>query len=521
MRVIVDTMGHAQSQETQSQPHVPNLTNLSPEISSQIFGYFCLHCRGQQEYLSNNTEQLKHNYYQDRQVLVSLCLVSRRLRATCQDILHHVCLIAPSGRLWPMQKPLVDKSLPLFIRTIASQRHLAWSTKTVVFYWAQMAIPIDFDDAHEAFKQASKVKGLKLSHIWDQRKDASPYREAFLKGLILGKAKSPAATKHTGTNANTLPAELLYVLLALLPNCSHLALDISAHLANDQKHALKVLGVSSLPLKSLELRGAFDFKLKMFSSQLIPMSSGLQTLCLYKSLPLPEISSLRALHLRGFKLSPAELDTILPSCTGSLTAFTYEAVDVISLHIDLLHNSQIQASDVVRHLKKHSASLQSLHLDLRIRVYSSQDTTIDPMPRLRNFVALQELILNSGSVYNTQSLEFPDEKSLTSFLPPNITSLTLVEPGFPMAPERLQKGLLGLVDFRREQGQFSRLKRVICDIGGIFEEAHTQDLLAQVGIELEYKQFPRSDWTYDRERLVASPMYDLVDDYDFLTGLVP
>jgi hypothetical protein len=266
--------------------------------------------------------------------------------------------------------------------------------------------------------------------------------------------------------------------------------------------ALEVLGVSSLPVRSLELRG--DFDLKWLSTQLIPISPGLETLTLYTSLPLPEISSLKALELRGFRLSP-ELDKILPSCTGSLKAFTYEATLATSSHTDQLHRWQVQASHIVSHLEKHRASLELLHLDLRIRGFMSRDTKTDPMPHLENFAALQELFLNSNSVHSTQNLEFPDEKSLTSFLPPNITSLTLVEPDFPPPPERLQKWLLGLANIRREQSRFPRLKRVACDAKNIFEESHTKDLLSQVGTGLQYKKFPKPDWAYDRLSSVDSP----------------
>ncbi|KAF5585184.1 hypothetical protein FPANT_7574 [Fusarium pseudoanthophilum] len=504
-------MHHTESQDTQSQQHTPNLVNLSPELLRQIFGYFCLHCRGKHEYLTDNTEQLTSNYRRDRQVLVSLCLVSRRLRDISQDILHHVFL-------WPLRKSLTQISLPLFIRTVASQRHLASSTKAVLFYSTQGASSIDFEHAHDAFKQVANVRGLKLSDIWDQRKDTSPHREAFLRGLILGRAQSPDAMKNIKLHASTLSAELLFILLALLPRCPHLALDISTHQIYDQMQALKALGVSSLPLRKLELRGAFD--LEWLSSQLIPISTGLEALTLYKSPPLPEISSLKALHLRGFRLSPDQLAKILPSCTGSLRVFTYEATDVTSLHIDELYNWQVQASDVVRHLEKHCTTLESLHLDLRIRAFMSRDTKIDPMPHLETFTALQELFLNSDAVYNTQSLEFPDEKSLTSFLPPSIVSLTLVEPDFPSPPERLQKGLSGLANLRREQGRFPRLKQVTCDVKKIFDESHTEDLLLEVGIGLEYKEFPRSDWAYNRERLVASPFISSlsIDDEDLPTA---
>ncbi|KAF5693898.1 hypothetical protein FDENT_1590 [Fusarium denticulatum] len=489
-------MRHTESQDPQSQQHTPNLANLSPELLRQIFGYFCLHCRGKQEYLTDNTEQLTSNYRRDRQVLASLCLVSRRLRDISQDVLHHVFL-------WPLRKSLTQISLPLFTRTIASQRHLASSTKAVLFYSTQGDSSIDFEHAHDAFKQVANVRGLKLSDIWDQRKDTSPHREAFLRGLILGKAQSPDAMKNIKLHASTLSAELLFILLALLPRCPHLALDISTHQIYDQMQALKVLGVSSLPLRNLELRGAFD--LEWLSSQLIPISTGLEALTLYKSLPLPEISSLKALHLRGFRLSPDQLAKILPSCTGSLKAFTYEATE---------------ASDVVRHLEKHCTSLESLHLDLRIRAFMSRDTKIDPMPHLETFTALQDLFLNSDAVYNTQSLEFPDEKSLTSFLPPSILSLTLVEPDFPPPPERLQKGLSGLANLRREQGRFPRLKRVTCDVKKIFDESHTEDLLSQVGIGLKYREFPRSDWAYNRQRLVASPFISSlsIDDEDLPTA---
>ncbi|KAF4455234.1 hypothetical protein F53441_2384 [Fusarium austroafricanum] len=219
--------------------------------------------------------------------------------------------------------------------------------------------------------------------------------------------------------------------------------------------------------------------------------------------------SFKALHPRRFRMSPMQLEEIFPLCTSSLKAFTYEASEVISLHVDQKFPYMVQSSDGVRHLEKHSTSLESLHIDLRIRTYMSRDTKIYSMPNLGSFTALQELLLNSDAVYNTQSLELSDQDSLASFLPPNITSLTL-DLGNLTSLHLLNAYGGGLADLKkREPGRFPGLGKVICDTENMFDKSHghPKDVLSQAGISLEYKEFPRSDWIYDRERLVVSPLF--------------
>lgn len=82
----------------------------------------------------------------------------------------------------------------------------------------------------------------------------------------------------------------------------------------------------------------------------------------------------------------------------------------------------IQAHDAIKALETHNKSLESLHLDLRIRTHVSRDTKIGPKPVLKYFTALQKLFINTDAVYNTQSLEsqLSDDVSLAQFPPPNI-----------------------------------------------------------------------------------------------------
>jgi hypothetical protein len=308
---------------------------------------------------------------------------------------------------------------------------------------------------------------------------------------------------------NTLATELLFILIALLPNLPHLALDVSLHQTFDQIEALKALGVSNLPLKAIEINGAFYTV--WLSSQIITRSPDLETLCLYHATSLPEIPSLKALHLRRFRMSVDHLKTIVSSCTGQLRTFTYEASEIVAFHVDENSAFMIQARDAVQVLEKHNESLESLHLDLRIRTHMSRDTKIEPMPSLESFTALQELFINTDAVYNTQSfeLQLPDEVSLTRFLPPNIASLNLVEPDLPLSSECLHKGLVGLADLkRRDPSRFSRLKQVTSDTKKIFEEHYIKNVLSEVGVDLTYKEFPRPDWSYDR-----IPYSVLLDEY--------
>jgi hypothetical protein len=399
--------------------------------------------------------------------------------------------------------------LASFVRTIASQRHLAAATKAVVFFHALEAPNVQLEDAQKAFGCVAEATGVQLSEIWDRRKGLAPYRDDFLQEVILGKAHSRCTPEVIGWHVNTLATELLFILIALLPNLPHLALDVSLHQTFDQIEALKALGVSNLPLKAIEINGAFYTV--WLSSQIITRSPDLETLCLYHATSLPEIPSLKALHLRRFRMSVDHLKTIVSSCTGQLRTFTYEASEIVAFHVDENSAFMIQARDAVQVLEKHNESLESLHLDLRIRTHMSRDTKIEPMPSLESFTALQELFINTDAVYNTQSfeLQLPDEVSLTRFLPPNIASLNLVEPDLPLSSECLHKGLVGLADLkRRDPSRFSRLKQVTSDTKKIFEEHYIKNVLSEVGVDLIYKEFPRPDWSYDR-----IPYSVLLDEY--------
>ncbi|RGP60713.1 hypothetical protein FLONG3_10769 [Fusarium longipes] len=182
-------------------------------------------------------------------------------------------------------------------------------------------------------------------------------------------------------------------------------------------------------------------------------------------------------------------------------SFSYEASEIIAFHVDENSSFMIQARDAVKALEKHNESLESLHLNLRIRTHMRRDTKIEPMPSLESFTCLQKLFINIDAVYNTQSLELqlPDEVSLTRFLPPNLTFLHLVEPDFPPSSQRLQKGLVGLADLKRQDpSQLSKLKQVTCDTKKVFGEHYIKNVLSEAGIDLIYKAFPRLDWSYDR-----------------------
>ncbi|KAH6978886.1 hypothetical protein EDB82DRAFT_506557 [Fusarium venenatum] len=486
-----------------------SFTDLSPELFRQIFGYFCLHCCGKRrDYLIEDPVDLAENYCKDRKVLVALCLVNRRFRDFSQHILHHVFLIAPS-KPGLVRQPSVETSLASFIRTIASKPHLVTATKAVIFFHTLEAPNVRLDDAQKAFKHVAEATGVQPSDIWDRRKNLAPYRDDFLRELILGKAHSRCTSEVIEWHVNTLATELLFILIALLPDLPHLALDVSIHQTFDQIEALKALGVSHLSLKAIEINGAFYTV--WLSSQILIRSPDLETLCLYHATSLPDIPSLKALHLRRFRMSVDQLKSMISSCTGQLRTFTYEASEIVAFHVDENSPFMIQACDAVKVLERYNTSLESLHLDLRIRIHMSRDTKIGPMPSLEGFTALQELFINTDAVYNTQSLELqlPDDVSLTRFLPPNIMSLHLVEPDLPSSSERLQKGLVGLADVKRlDPSRFSKLKQVTCDTKKIFEEHYIKNALSEVGIDLVYKEFPRPDWSYDR-----IPFSVLLDEY--------
>ncbi|CAG1991961.1 unnamed protein product [Fusarium graminearum] len=311
------------------------------------------------------------------------------------------------------------------------------TTKVVIFFHTLEAPNVQLQYAQEAFKHFAKASGTHSSEIWDRRKNPAPYRDDFLQELIFGKAYSRCTLEVRERHANTLVTELLFILIDLLPWLSHLAIDASVHQTVDQIQALKALGVSHLPLRRIEVKGALYTG--WLSSQIIIHSSYLQHLSLYHGTSLPEMLHLHTLHLRKFRMSIEQPKSMISFCIGQLGTFTYETSEIVARHIDQNSSFMIQAHDAIQALETHNKSLESLHLDLRIRTHVSRDTKIGPKPVLKYFTALQKLFINTDAVYNTQSFEsqLSNDVPLTQFLPPNIVSLHLVELDIPSSSERL------------------------------------------------------------------------------------
>lgn len=130
----IDLESQKTKETDQSMAH-PTITNLPAETLNSIFGHFCLHCchgdkEGPDSYFrsSENRQQEAHErswYLADyRQPLLSLCLVSRRLRDVAQQVLHHEFVLG-YGDSWRSASFSWDRRLTSFLRTVGGRPDLA------------------------------------------------------------------------------------------------------------------------------------------------------------------------------------------------------------------------------------------------------------------------------------------------------------------------------------------------------------------------------------------------------------
>ncbi|RSL53385.1 hypothetical protein CEP54_010401 [Fusarium duplospermum] len=501
------------------------LGNLAPELLHRIFECFCLHCHGRPGLpfwslvMPTNLEATTSSdfltYWQCRRALRNLCLVSRRFRDIAQGILFHEFIIPID-----VDPPTLRQRVEPFLRTVASRPDLARMVRTVALD-EYLSLRLDVKYAREVFEEALHALGTDISHFWEPRKhcqDREPHVVSsweISKRFILGQLQR--RDLYSEYVKRLVMAEILVLLVALLPNLHHLILR--DHLFPQQVFpgAASALGLTRIPLRTLDAM--------MMPPSILAIAPDLETVHLCPRDSYPKMPSVKGVYYRGYGSDDNfHVKKVLSSCSRSLSTFSYETCFIWS-SLDQSLDRMLHPRRAVKLLTKVCSTLRSLHLDMRFRVAFDRDSQLEPMPSLKRFIALEELFLTTNSVYNGSSSKVSDEESLVHLLPQSIESVTFVDHEFPPPPERLRQGFLGLAKAKRDDDElFPNLKRLRCDSKQVCEDGRVRHVFCRVGVYFKYQEFPTRNWSYSRDPLPPeSPRIALEayhgDLYEDLPGL--
>ncbi|KAL2683375.1 hypothetical protein Neosp_007845 [[Neocosmospora] mangrovei] len=221
-------------------------------------------------------------------------------------------------------------------------------------------------------------------------------------------------------------AEMVAMLIALMPNLDYISLQGNYRWPTHglPHSALPALGVSSLPLKTLDLA--------IGGNPIIQVASGLETLNLhhhsFNGSPIPEMPKLKTLRVTDCLVSTKSLQELLAACTGSLTAFEFEAkIDPGSFNpfASGPASDHFQFEEAIECLEGHKDTLKVLHLDLANRGFEMSKIPDDF--DLKHFSVLEHVFLNSTVLFGHVPIAKEHEVNhniLMSLLPDSVVSLT-------------------------------------------------------------------------------------------------
>jgi hypothetical protein len=316
--------------------------------------------------------------------------------------------------------------------------------------------------------------------------------------------------------------DLVTILIAELPNLEHLSLQVGALPCESVcSSGLRAAGVSRLPLRTIDIsvRAAPSrashvlFSLDFRARAIFELATGLETLNLHmcggiwRRAPIPSLPNLKTLRITHSRLSEEDLEGLLSSCV-CLRTFVYRATHApVNRHACVSvpdTRDHFQASNAVRYLSRHRATLKLLCLDLRWRCWPFTDDKIPPVFSLKNFTALEHLFLNSSEIYSWAWGEsILDSKALIQLLPPTIASLHLAGPVGKALP-RLAKGLLRLAA-AVSRGKFPKLKQVRCDSQERLDEYAVDIAFAAAGVDFDYDSWPSDEATLRESDVPPEP----------------
>lgn len=526
-------MGVAPAEPT-SYPRVetmaPSLANLPIETLSLILSHFCLHCTKAHGYDSPDgyfrsfeSGEQQHpdqpSWYSrgSRMTLHSMCLVSRRFRSVAQSVLYHE-FVPGYGDAWRSTRFSWDGRLASFVRTLVARPDLAALVKRVYVH-VYLLRPVKDEEADATLEAAAPAA-------------VDDYLACFqgMQSLV-----------------NIAGLKLVGAVLALLPNLERLSLQTEGPSAYIPARALSELGSLSKsgPLANLNTldicdRGvgcSLDYHAKGIL-EVTARTGNLTTLNLHTCVgpgrgSLRNIRTLRVTHTR---LSAANLGALLSSCAApGLKSFVYEAthppanriseclgfrkfeqesprytylcyfydrIPAANIQLEKADDrDHFQPSDAIQHLKRHQATLESLHLDLRARGYAPYTDGGDAHPlseTLKAFTVLKHVFLSASMLSNFRgraSYTNYDSVLLTKLLPPSVTSLCLAGDLGKFTP-RLGHALRYLAKSVGPRKQFKALQRVRCDAVQAtrgLEEMAVREAFAACGVDFGYSTWPLSE----------------------------
>ncbi|KAF5546546.1 hypothetical protein FMEXI_5569 [Fusarium mexicanum] len=267
--------------------------------------------------------------------------------------------------------------------------------------------------------------------------------------------------------------QLLSILVAILPNLSHISIEKYGQRRIDvSPPTLDILGVSSIPLKTLETDSILP--------NLLARTPELETLVTSASEKFPNMSCLRNLHIRSKNAVPAPvIDQILSACTGTLSTFSYTSFDsdIVGL-VNLLDKPRFHANLEILHLNMLNTNSQGDH----------------KMPSLKQFAQLKRLFLPSyflyGQKYPTCCRKECKVKSLFDILPSSIISLDLAER--TQSPnDRMHDDLLILS--KDAPYAFPQLREIRSNAGNVRDE-YPKALFKSVGVDLIHQDLTLYCW---------------------------
>ncbi|KAK4032094.1 hypothetical protein C8A01DRAFT_41470 [Parachaetomium inaequale] len=473
-----------------------------------------------------------------RKTLHSMCLVSKRFGPLAQTVLYHE-FIPGYGDAWRSAEFSWDGRLASFVRTMAARPDLAALVKRVYVH-CYLLRPVTEEEAQAALDNVIGPTAHEyLAHF--ERKRSAAYERAELR---------MAALKTLG------------LLLALVPNLERFSLQIEGPNGGIPAGALSTLATllqakPLLKLKTLDICDrSLPFPLDYHAGGILEAVASAGTLttlnlhmCASTALDLGRgrLRIISAVRITRSRISAGDLASLFDSCAApTLKSFVYEAtypdVDtstwralsqfwrLISMSsffstIFLLvvgpvreagGSDHFKPSDAIQHLKRHKATLESLHLDLRGFGFMPSLDGGDAQPlseTLKDFTALRHVFISASMLYNHHgraSYTNYDSALLTRLLPPTVTSLNLTgNLSTYRDTSRLAHALLYLAKPACPRKQFSALRRVRCDTtqagDGLVDYAVGEAFAAR-GVDFGYESCPLSEPTLrEGERTPCGP----------------
>ncbi|KAL3465108.1 hypothetical protein BJX64DRAFT_253768 [Aspergillus heterothallicus] len=501
-----------------------SLESLPIETLHQILGYFCVHCSEKHSTVPANaylhdTGQGPDQpswYSLQRQVLVSICLTSKRLCTIAQPILYHEFVLG-YGDSWRSDLYTWDGRLTSFMITIARRRDLARLVKRVYIH------PYLLESFGEEENNAPRKYIDRVDPPHGLR-DYITYKEARRAIRALAAEITVAKLRKWGA------MDLISLLLAALPNLDRCSFQLGPYHDEMVRSApLSAAGVEELPLRTLDvsLRSHSTHNRDMFSldrvDALLRATPHLETLNLhmchetwYGTSP-PSLPNLQHIRLTFSRLRSKDLRALLASSTcPSLRSFHYETAR--HAYNILAPYDHFRLHEAVSCLRWHVETLESVHLDLRRRG-RWMERSATPVVTFHDFPKLTYLLVNMEEFHMSP---LPAEDILAQFLPPGIETVHF--PGkIDHSGSRQEAALLGLAN-EISRGEFLNLKQIRCDAG---ERLKVNAILAgkfeAVGVDFGYGVWTPSTATLgdDDDELATfpSPMY--IGNFNDTVGSMP